>query len=974
MNENPIATSGQTARAGFQDAIRASELLKKINEIINYPLVDELSTVADPDKALLSLLRLVETKDKSLLELLKGESFRKRLSLILGASSGLADYLIKFPKASEILNKDFAISESIAPSGLQQLFSDVKNRGELVNANKNALLAIAAKDLASGWDFPQIAYELSLLADAVVAKALELVMLETKDAQLCEFSVIALGKAGGKELNYVSDVDVIFVAGAKNQDQEIQAIGVATQLATSLINLISKIDQAGEIWQLDAALRPEGKAGPLVRTVEQHFSYYQQWAETWEFQALLKARHMAGSERLSEDYLEKVTPLVWRAAERENFVADVQKMRKRVEQNVDTKVGERELKLSSGGLRDVEFAVQLLQLVHGRADSQVRSSNTLEALSQLASLGYIGRTDAANFSNCYKFLRTLEHRIQLQQLKRTHLLPEKTQELRALGRSLNFFIESEKELEVNWRKNQREVRRIHEKLFYRPLLNSVVKIDAESARLKPEAAQARLEALGYLDPEAAIRHLQALTSGVSRRAQIQKTLLPILLDWFARSPEPDQALLAFRQISDQLGSTPWYLRLLRDESSAAERLSHVLGASRYATDLLFRAPEAIGMFADDQELKPRSEEQFQIEVKAIFNRHQDPRATALAARALRRRELLRCATGDLMGLIPVVEVGSYLSLVTQTTIEVSLKAAILEAEQERAGFINTNICLIAMGRFGGMEMGYGSDADVMFIHQPHEGADKEEAERWALDVANRMRSLLMAPSIDPVLEIDADLRPEGRNGPLVRSLESYLSYYSTWSSAWEAQALLRAKPIAGDISIGEKFISQINRLRYREGGISQEHLTEMRKLKARMEAERLPRGADPTLNLKLGRGGLSDVEWTVQLIQMQYAYEIESLKTTTTLEALAVCEKEGLIAPADAEILQKAWMRATRIRNGLMLAKNKPSDQLPTDLHELRSLAFALGENSHAELIEDYRRTTRRARVVMEKIFYGEVN
>ena len=973
MSEVQSATSGQLARAGFQDVARASQLLESITDLDTHLLVEELEKIADPDKALLHLVRLVETESFQLKEYLRDKKFRNRLLIILGTSSGLAEHLIRDPAALSVLNKNFAIDSSIEGQGLKDLFSSVESRAELVKANKQALLAIAAKDLASGWSFSQIAHELSLLADVVVETALKIVLKKISQANNCEFAVVAVGKAGGRELNYVSDVDVIFVAEPSAGVDEIEAISTANQIATELINFISNVDQDGEIWQLDAALRPEGKAGALVRTVAQHTAYYQQWAETWEFQALLKARHMAGAKKVSDEYLAAITPMVWIASERENFVADVQKMRKRVEQNIDYKVGERELKLSSGGLRDVEFAVQLLQLVHGRSDNKVRSANTLQALSQLAANGYVGREDGATFSECYEFLRTLEHRIQLQQLKRTHILPTKENELRVLGRSLNFFVESEKELEKEWRKNQREVRRIHEKLFYRPLLNSIVKIDAASARLKPEAVLARLEALGYADPESAVRHLQALTSGVSRRAQIQKTLLPILLDWFAKSPEPDQALLAFRQISDQLGSTPWFLRLLRDESSAAERLSHVLGASRYATDLLFRAPDAIGMFADDQELQPRSQEQFLIEQNSILNRYENPEDIVLAARALRRRELLRCATGDLVGQLAVAEVGAYLSLVNQTTIEIALQAAILKFEKDKNIKLNTDLCLIAMGRFGGLELGYGSDADVMFIHQAHSGVDDSEAERAALEVANHLRSLLMAPSVDPVLEIDADLRPEGKNGPLVRSLDSYLAYYQTWSSPWEAQALLRAKPIAGNQEVGLKFIKAINALRYPEMGLPKEHLVEMRRIKARMEAERLPRGADPTLNLKLGRGGLSDVEWTVQLLQMQNAATITSLKTTSTLQALENLKLAKLLSDDDFEIMDTAWRRAVQIRNGLMLAKNKPTDQIPTSVSDLRALSFVLRENSYAELLDDYRRTTRRARKVMEKIFYGEI-
>jgi glutamate-ammonia-ligase adenylyltransferase len=602
----------------------------------------------------------------------------------------------------------------------------------------------------------------------------------------------------------------------------------------------------------------------------------------------------------------------------------------------------------------------------------VRSPNTLEALDQLASWGYIGREDAATFSTAYTFLRTLEHRIQLQKLSRTHVLPEEESELRKLGRSLGYMSESSTDLEKQWRKHQLEVRRIHEKLFYRPLLNAVARLDAGSARLTISEATSRLNALGYKDPESALRHIEALTTGVSRRAVIQKTLLPVLLSWFADGPEPDIALLSFRRLSDALGSTPWFLRLLRDESAAAELMAKLLSSSRYATDLLMSAPEAVSMLGNLEELEPRTREQYEAEMNSVIARHETAENIVSAARSFRRRELLRTATADLSGKLTTEQVGMALSNVYATVIETALKGATLAVEQERGKEVSTNMCVIAMGRFGGFELGYGSDADVMFVHEPKKGADAQDAEKCALDIANRLRTLLMQPSVDPPLEIDADLRPEGKNGPLVRTLDSYLAYYQKWSAPWEAQALLRALPVAGDLNLGEKFIQGINKTRYPENGVSDENLREMRRIKARMESERLPRGADVNLNTKLGRGGLSDVEWVVQLLQMQHGAKDESLRITATLPALRACVKAELISETDAKSLSESWTLATWIRNAQMLSRAKANDQIPTDINELSAIAFTLNQKSHAQLIEDYRRITRRARLVMEKIFYGE--
>ncbi|MFM7140067.1 MAG: DUF294 nucleotidyltransferase-like domain-containing protein, partial [Actinomycetes bacterium] len=341
------------------------------------------------------------------------------------------------------------------------------------------------------------------------------------------------------------------------------------------------------------------------------------------------------------------------------------------------------------------------------------------------------------------------------------------------------------------------------------------------------------------------------------------------LSWFADGPDPDNALLSFRRLSDALGSTPWFLRLLRDESAAAELMAKLLSSSRYATDLLMSAPEAVSMLGNLEELTPRTKEQYETEMKSVISRHETAENIVAAARAFRRRELLRTATADLSKRITTEEVGLSLSNVYAVVIETALQSAIKDIENERNSKVPTRMCIIAMGRFGGFELGYASDADVMFVHEPLKDSDPQDAEKTALEIANKVRTLLMQPSPDPSLEIDADLRPEGKNGPLVRTLDSYITYYQKWSAPWEAQALLRALPVAGDIEVGNKLMKSINPIRYPENGVSDENLREMRRIKARMESERLPRGADVNMNTKLGRGGLSDVEWVVQLLQMQ---------------------------------------------------------------------------------------------------------
>ncbi|MEV7444693.1 bifunctional [glutamine synthetase] adenylyltransferase/[glutamine synthetase]-adenylyl-L-tyrosine phosphorylase [Streptomyces sp. NPDC091204] len=989
-------------RSGFTDPSAAARLLDAdaLAAVRADPvLLDALGATADPDLALLGLVRLAEAQPPDELSgfldtLVSAKPLRDRLLGVLGASEALGDHLARHPRDWLTLVTYEAADLHPGLPEFERGLADAHDPVTLRVAYRRCLLSIAARDVCGTIDVAQTAAELADLATATLRAALRIASAAApEDAAQCRLAVIAMGKCGGNELNYVSDVDVIFVGeaavgsphggAAGDGTDEGKGIQAATRLASHLMRICSETTVEGTIWPVDANLRPEGRNGPLVRTLASHLAYYQRWAKTWEFQALLKARAVAGDPDLGRQYIDAITPLVWQAAERENFVPDVQKMRRRVVDNIPAAQVDRELKLGPGGLRDVEFAVQLLQLVHGRSDATLHSGTTLDALHALAAGGYVGRADAAQLHDAYRFLRAMEHRIQLYRLRRTHLVPEDESDLRRLGRSMGLRTEPVAELNKAWRRHASVVRRLHEKLFYRPLLDAVAQLTPGETRLSPRAAGQRLEALGYADPAAALRHLEALASGVTRKAAIQRTLLPVLLGWFADSADPDAGLLGFRKVSDALGKTPWYLRLLRDEGAAAENLARVLSAGRLAPDLLMRAPEAVALLGDPEGLQPRTHEALEQEVMAAVGRADTAEAAVAAARGVRRRELFRTTAADIIGSYgtednPAEEdhgalvdrVGGAVSDLTAATIAGALRAAV---QSQYGDTLPTRFAVIGVGRFGGHELGYGSDADVLFVHEPREGVDEQEAAKAAQTVIAEMRRLLQLPTADPPLLIDADLRPEGRSGPLVRTLSSYAAYYRRWALTWESQALLRAEPVAGDADLGGRFIELIDPLRYPMEGLGEDAVREIRRLKARMESERMPRGADSTLHTKLGRGGLSDVEWTVQLIQMRHAWAEPGLRTTRTRQALAAAHAAGLIPTDEAQILDEAWVLATRVRNAVMLVRGRAGDTFPSEARELAAVGRYLGyaEGTVGEMLDDYRRITRRARAVVEELFYG---
>lgn len=975
---------GNLARLGFGDPQRAAPTLNAWFEAHGdgcQELVNEVLASADPDLALSGLVRLADAQPHLVEELIADPRWASRLCRVLGASVGLNQHLCVHPghadelrgdisrRSADTLRAELLAAIDADPADLMPL-AEPSNSDRLRLGYRRALLRIAARDLISGdplAELAEVAAELADLADATLEAALALARGEVPGWEQARMGIVALGKTGGQELNYVSDVDVLYLAEPAVVDgQEVctssEAVATAAKLVAALTRVCSAHTPAGTIWQLDAALRPEGKAGPLVRSLASHRVYYEKWAKNWEFQAMLKARPMAGDLALAQDFVAMVSPLVWQVAENDQFVRETQAMRRRVIALLPPREADREIKLGAGGLRDVEFSVQLIQLVHGRADDRVRQRGTLPALAKLIELGYVGRADGKDLDHSYRLMRLLEHRIQLAKLRRTHLMPEDPPSLRRLARSVGA--QDAEELLKRWRAATRRVLGLHRRLFYSPLLEAVARIPSEAVRLTSLGAEVRLRALGYSDPKAALRHIEALSQGITRQAEIQRQLLPAILGWFTAGPNPDHALLAFRQMSEAMGKTHWYLRALRDGDAMAERMAKILASSRYAVDLLMRAPQAVGMLDDPEALKPRAGADILSEMQASARRHDDVDRAVEHIRAVRRRELLRLAMADLLGWMALEQLGIALSDLTSATIDATLEVVTRDLDW------TPRLAIIAMGRWGGRELSYASDADAMVVV---EDTDHPDSSAIASKVVSRLRAALAKAGPDPALEIDVDLRPEGKGGPMVRSLSSYLAYYERWSSTWEAQALLRASVGAGDQALAEELLAGIESLRYPAAGLSRGQVQEIRKLKARMEVERIPRGSDPKRNIKLGPGGLSDVEWAVQLLQLEHAGGEPGLRTTRTLAALEAAEQADLISGLDAAALRDSWTMASKIRNAIMLLRGRASDAIPTDSREMAAVSEILGydKGESSMMLDDYRRKARRARLVMDHIFWG---
>lgn len=527
-----------------------------------------------------------------------------------------------------------------------------------------------------------------------------------------------------------------------------------------------------------------------------------------------------------------------------------------------------------------------------------------------------------------------------------------------------------------------EVATLHERLFYRPLLDAVVDLTVGEATLSAAGVKDQLAALGYRHPARAFDHLTALIKGTSRKAKLQTILLPSLMHWLADTADPDQGLLNYRKLSEAAVDRSWFLRMLRDEGVASQRLMHILGTSPYTSDLIISAPDVVKLLGDGSagpRLLEVAPDQVHKAIVASAKRHQaDPEKAVSVARSLRRAELARIAAADLLGLMEVRQVCTELTYVWDAVLEAALQAEVYSTTAA-AGLENApaRIAVIGMGRLGGAELGYGSDADVMVVTEPADGVDEAEANAWATKVLDQIRTRLSKPSGDPPLEVDLGLRPEGRSGPVTRSIASYVRYYREWGEVWERQALLRANIVAGDREVGERFLSAIAEFRYPENGATPADIREIRRIKARVDNERLPRGADRATHTKLGRGALADVEWTVQLLTMAHAQRHHELRTPSTLDALdflVELDSPDVLSADQARVLRTAWLTATRARNAIVLVSGKREDQLPAPGPQLAQVAGSAGYNpdDQQEFLEDYLRITRRAHRVVEEVFWGE--
>ncbi|HTF94208.1 MAG TPA: bifunctional [glutamate--ammonia ligase]-adenylyl-L-tyrosine phosphorylase/[glutamate--ammonia-ligase] adenylyltransferase, partial [Verrucomicrobiae bacterium] len=886
-------------------------------------------------------------------------------------------------------------------------------------------LRIGARDLMASVTLEETVRELSALADASLDAAyrfcraavekdygvLNLPGTETPN----RFVILGMGKLGGDELNFSSDVDVIFLYENDESESSGGPKGKAdpraffAEVGKKIIQAMGQVTEDGFVFRIDLRLRPLGANGPLVQSVHSAMLYYESWGQCWERAALIKARAVAGDRALGAAFLQEVQPFIYRRYLDYTTVDELRHMKLRIENELltgDDK--ERNLKLGYGGIREVEFFTQALQLVNGGYEPKVRGPSTLPALAALAQGKFIATQERDKLTEAYRFLRQAEHKVQIVQEAHAHSIPEGADEEQALARRLGYRRKGKlSERELFWRDyrgHAATVRSIFDRLFYSAQKDITHQGASAAGSIwhdldNRELITRALAKAGFADPAKAYENLLAVRDGEvyappsPKRLKVMRVLGPALIDAITNAGAPDQALLNLAEFSHRIGGRTGFLTLLAENPQTMRLLITLFSDSQFLTDQFLNRPELIDtLIRVDLTRLEKSKSEMLDELRSALSESSDVEDRLNALRRYKTEEFIRIGLHDLGGSIELIPALHQLSELAAACVEAALQLALAELSEKFGPVPQGRFAVIGGGKMGAREIDYNSDLDLIFVYAAPDDAvtsggsqSKLPAHDFYVRVGQKLLTFLSAPMEEGIAyKIDMQLRPSGKSGPIVSSIEAYREYHKTASQLWERQALIKTGFIAGDTALGREAEQIIERFAY-SGGLPQDGIAEIHHLRVRMERELA--GEDEThFNLKKGRGGLVDIEFVTQMLQLAHGHERPALRRRQTLEALAALHDEKILKKAEYNLLSEGYLFLRRLDHRLRLERDQSIDSFEANPGRLEGIARALGygevkkknlrthSQSGTKLLRDYQSRREKIRACYERYFITNPN
>ena len=1002
---------------GLRDPARAHDNLVRIAAagvtldlmlVICEQLAEHLPRLSDADMALNNLERFVQATRSPLSLAALFERDREALPILLrifSTSQHLSDVLITDSESYDLLrategrpvHRDTLVDEFC--NEIQALAGEPAVMAALRRVKRRETLRIAYGDLIRGQRMHVVTEQISYLADTILEGALVAAhrklqetrgIPRTATGERARFVILGMGTLGGAELNYSSDIDLICLYegdGVTDGPRSISNDEYFQRLVREVVHLLTTTD-GGIVYRVDLRLRPNGKQGPLAYEVEQALQYYDRMGRTWERQAFVKARPVAGDLELGHAFLEQLRPWIYRRYLGLADITGIKALKRRIEQRtIKEKADHREVKSGHGGIRDVEFTIQFLQLLHGCEAPQLQTGNTLKAMDQLERIGCLTPQERSLLEKNYQLLRNIEHRLQLMFDLQTHVLPEEPEELQKLAIRLGYADKPDQTALEAFRADYRRVTAENRKILNH-LLHHAFDDDEETRPevdliLDPDPPVAQIEAVfsryGFREPQRAYEHMQALATeripflSTRRCRHFLASIAPALLREIARTPDPDATLVTLEKVSDSLGGKGALWELFSFNPPSLRLYVDLCATSSFLCSILISNPGMIDELLDSLMLDklPRLET-LRRSLAELCRAAED---LDPILHSFKNAQLLRVGARDILGKEDVAATTAALSNVAQVCLEQiaqreSARLIPKLGQPQRDSGEPCGLVIVAMGKFGGGEISYHSDLDIIFLYE--EEGYTVATSRTASPTSNQhffsqlgQKIIKTATFLGPygrLYDIDARLRPTGKSGSLATSLPEFSRYYASGEGQlWERQALCRARVVYGSPEATAAAKEAIAKAAF-DHPFGADDVRAIREMRKRMEET-----ASPS-NLKRGAGGIVDIEFAVQLLQLKYGRDNPQLRIPATFDALAALEEAGHLSADDARFFCNSYRLLRRVESRLRLIYGSSRDDLPTEPDERDKLARQLGYADGAVLTAELDRVTAETRKRFDRL------